>query len=163
LIHMEPQGPILLVQGERSRTILNDAFKKQLIPTDSIQIYTTITHQAVQRKLQELLLSEKIDYITFASPSTVDAFINLTEDSSLYKSRKVVCIGTTTEERAQTVGVSNTITTKTPTIEATLAAIHEDILTQESITNEQPIQTTSQITIKLHDAGNDSRNKAFYR
>lgn len=131
LIHMEPQGPILLVQGERSRTILNDAFKKQLIPTDSIQIYTTITHQAAQGKLQELLLSEKIDYITFASPSTVDAFINLTEDSSLYKSRKVVCIGTTTEERAQTVGFSNTITPKTFTIEGMLAAIHEDILTKE--------------------------------
>lgn len=131
LSHIEPQGPILLVQGERSRTVLNDAFKKQLIPTDSIQIYTTITHQAIQSRLQERLLSEKIDYITFASPSTVDAFIELTEDSSLYKSRKVVCIGTTTEERAQIAGFSNTITPETFTIEGMLDAIHEDILPKE--------------------------------
>lgn len=127
----QPQGHVLLVQGQRSRTVLNETFKKQGIPFHSIQIYTTVVHQAIQEELQETLLSENIDYITFASPSTVEAFMELVDDTSPYLASKVVCIGTTTEKRARKAGFYNTIIPDTFTVEGMLEAIQQDMLSKE--------------------------------
>lgn len=127
----QPQRHVLLVQGQRSRTVLNEAFEKQTIPFHSIQIYTTIVHQAIQEQLQETLLSENIDYITFASPSTVEAFIELAGDSSPHLAAKVVCIGATTEKRAKKAGFHKTIIPDTFTVEGMLEAIQQDMLPKE--------------------------------
>lgn len=117
---------VLFVRGNLSRPVLLDAFTKANVPYECVEVYETATNCSIKKTLCEKLQQE-IDFFTFTSPSTVNAFVQLTLGIYERKDIPVVCIGTTTEERAKEVGFTHTITPKAFTIEGMLDVLGEEI------------------------------------
>lgn len=120
----EQTGPILLVRGSRSRDVLPTAFSKHNMEFSEMEVYETDFNYENKNKLQTVLSKNDLDFITFTSPSTVEAFVEMTER---IPATPCVCIGTTTEQRAQELGFNSVISPKEFTIEAMLITIMEYI------------------------------------
>lgn len=110
-------GPILLVRGNRSRDVLPDQLSEKGYYFDLFEVYETVHNQKVKHELNNLLNNEKIDFLTFTSPSTIDAFIGMVDKMTDFNTYTCVCIGTTTEKRAREVGFNTIIVPETFTIE----------------------------------------------
>lgn len=123
-----PQGSVLLVRGQLSGTILNDAFSKLGISFDAIEVYKTVTNIEIKTILKKTLEKETLDFITFTSPSTVDAFMELVEKPGEFFSETVVCIGTTTEKRVLEHGFQYVLVPEKFTIEGMIQRMNEHIL-----------------------------------
>jgi|SRR5690625_1327381 len=120
-------GHVLFVRGKLASHILLDAFTRAQRPYTCVEVYDTTTNIAVKDHLCSALLEKTIDFITFTSPSTVDAYMQLTSKEDNQKDIPAVCIGTTTEKRALEVGFSQTIVPIHFTIEGMLEAIHKEL------------------------------------
>lgn len=122
---------VLLVQGKRSRMELGDAFIAEGRPFSRVTLYETKTNQAAREPLNDILENRLPDFITFMSPSTVEAFVALRETSFREHQPVIVCIGTTTQRRALNLGFQNTIVPETFTIEGMIEAMCEYIEVEE--------------------------------
>ncbi|MGJ9457114.1 uroporphyrinogen-III synthase [Oceanobacillus sp. CF4.6] len=122
------EGPTLLIRGNRSRDVLPVEFSKQQLAFDSMEVYETAVNYDAREKLNQILSEEEIDFITFTSPSTVEAFVELAE---AIPRKNVVCIGTTTKQRAEELGFSTLHTPEEFTTEAMLLTISEYINRKE--------------------------------
>lgn len=118
---------ILLVRGTQASNILIDAFTKADLTFECVEIYKTRTNISEKANLQQKLRTEQLDFITFTSPSTIDAFISLTNHYPINPNTVIVCIGTTTENKAIDAGFSNIITPENFTIEGMLHTIHKHL------------------------------------
>lgn len=100
---------ILLVRGNLSRNVLPEYFSKREIDYEMIVVYETVINKAIKSKLNYIFKTEKIDYITFMSPSTINSFLELLDDKYHPGAldTKVICIGTTTEKIALENGFKN--------------------------------------------------------
>lgn len=114
---------ILLVRGSRSLDILPKKFMERGITFDSIEVYETMINEGIKERLNEVIQKNAFDYLTFTSPSTVNAFIDLYGEPVPVP---CVCIGTTTEKAASAAGFNQLITAKTFTIEGMLEAMIQD-------------------------------------
>ena len=121
---------ILLVQGVLSRRILADALNGSGKSCSSLEVYDTGTNHKEKDALNVALANGNVDILTFASPSAVDAFIELAEQTNQYLHVPVACIGTTTEKRALEVGFTQTIIPEEFTIDSMIEAI-SDFLTRK--------------------------------
>lgn len=121
------RGPVLFVRGKIASAILLDAFTKAERTFDCLEVYDTVTNEAIQPVLQTILQEESIDFITFTSPSTVNAFVQLVDEFHLYKHIPVVCIGTTTEKQARNHGFLQTIIPEYFTIEGMIEGMNRVI------------------------------------
>ena len=119
-------GLVLFVRGKLASPILLNAFTRAQRPYTCVEVYDTTINIAEKAHLCSSVREEAIDFITFTSPSTVDAFMQLTSEEN-QKDIPAVCIGTTTEKRALEVGFAQTIVPRTFTIEGMLEAIHKEI------------------------------------
>src|SRR5699024_8225770 len=111
---------VLFIRGNLSRSTLLDYFSKKEISYSLIVVYETIINKEAKVALDKAL-REGLDYLTFTSPSTVDAFVELIDDRDLLQTYKVVhsfCIGTTTENHAIDSGFTKTFIPDTFTIES---------------------------------------------
>lgn len=111
---------VLFVRGTLSSSILLDAFEQANRSFHCVEVYETRINSRIKGYLQMQLKEYKIDYLTFTSPSTVNAFIQLMECSEEFKSLPAICIGTTTETIAIQHGFTNTIIPTAFTIEGML-------------------------------------------
>ncbi|WP_087971819.1 uroporphyrinogen-III synthase [Oceanobacillus rekensis] len=118
------EGPALLVRGNRSRDVLPVEFSKQRLAFDAMEVYETTVNDDATERLNQVLYEDEIDFITFTSPSTVEAFVEMAE---MRPEKKVVCIGTTTEQRAKELGFTPINTPEEFTTEAMLLSICEYI------------------------------------
>lgn len=116
-------GLVLFIRGNLSRLVLLDAFTKAEKPYECVEVYETTRNEHAREQLAEGL-QENIDFITFTSPSTVNAFVEFVGGA---KGIPAVCIGTTTEKRAKEVGFGETIVPEDFTIEGMLKAMHAAI------------------------------------
>ncbi|RLL47951.1 uroporphyrinogen-III synthase [Oceanobacillus piezotolerans] len=98
-------GTILLVRGNLSRDVLPKRFFEARVPFDMLEVYETVANHNNKENLNEIL-SSQLDFITFTSPSAVEAFCNMT---SLTGKWTTVCIGSTTEEMARNLGMDHII------------------------------------------------------
>ncbi|WP_152654768.1 uroporphyrinogen-III synthase [Oceanobacillus sp. CFH 90083] len=113
--------PVLLIRGNLSRQILPEKLREAQIPYETLEVYETIYCTESKQELNNVLST--IDYITFTSPSTIDAFVTLAEyipDKAMY-----ICIGKTTSERAKELGIPNLYTSDPYTTDAMLHLITE--------------------------------------
>lgn len=122
-----PTGPVLLIHGQLSGTILNEAFLKQKIPFDCVEIYETRPNTSAKSELKQVLMKEEMDFITFTSPSTIETFMDLKDKLTIPLDTMIVCIGTTTEKRARDYGFYNILVPKEFTINGMMDKIHEYI------------------------------------
>lgn len=113
---------ILLIRGNKSRDVLPTEFLEKGIAFDSLIVYETIINEGSKAILQQVLKKEALDFITFTSPSTVEAFIQLGGMNSNV-SLSSVCIGTTTEAAAKKLGFRSIITAETFTVEGMIQAM----------------------------------------
>ncbi|HEX6592981.1 MAG TPA: uroporphyrinogen-III synthase [Bacillota bacterium] len=120
LEHYQTSGRVLLVRGNRSRNVLPEQFSMHNISFDAMEVYETMYNDESERKLQKVWKQHTFDFITFTSPSTVDAYVKMKQVTGLQKETGnpvIVCIGTTTEKRAMERGFSNIIVPKQFTID----------------------------------------------
>lgn len=118
---------ILLVRGKQARRTLSDIFTKADIDYDSVTVYGTSMNEDSRDSLNKGLHYYHIDYITFTSPSTVEAFCSLLENSEQMKGKYIVCIGTTTAKKATEKGLENILVPEHFTIEGMITAISDHI------------------------------------
>ena len=124
-------GPILLVRGVLSRPVLANALTKGGRSFKRLTLYDTVTHWGIKDRLEWVLIDQKIDLLTFTSPSAVDAFTELVEQPNQYHHLPVACIGTTTEKRVREAGFTKTIVPKQFTIEGMLRAMSDYLKTKK--------------------------------
>ncbi|GIO21774.1 uroporphyrinogen-III synthase [Oceanobacillus sp. J11TS1] len=120
--------PVLLIRGNLSRPTLPEKLREEQIPYEILEVYETTYCKESKQKLDQVLSS--VEYITFTSPSTVEAFVLLAEyipDTATY-----ICIGKTTEEKAKELGIPNLYTSSPYTTDAMVTLI-------EKISNERKI------------------------
>lgn len=116
----------LIVRGNLSRDVLLKVFAEKKRTFDALVVYETKPNVAIKEQLIETLKQKKPDYLTFTSPSTVDTFVRLLEDTDLLNDMRevpAVSIGTTTEEAVRSHHFSTLITPKTFTIEQMVDAL----------------------------------------
>lgn len=113
---------ILLIRGNKSRDVLPAVFSDKGIEFDTVEVYETIINERNSDLLQQAVLEEKLDFITFTSPSTVEAFHELAgkQKKELFT---CVCIGTTTQAAAKKFGFRTIITAETFTVEGMIKAM----------------------------------------
>jgi len=124
------KGPVLLVQGQLSRTTINDMLQEKAIPFDRLIVYKTGINKEATDRLQQVLSTEDVDFITFTSPSTIDAFMDLSKKQARDIASTIVCIGTTTEKRALDYGFKRMLVPDEFTIDSMLQKMHDYISEQ---------------------------------
>jgi len=112
---------ILLVQGNLAKETLQNKLLNFNYKVDRLDVYQTIENVYVRSRLNSKI-KEGIDSLTFTSPSTVDAFINMLDDLS-YKKIVCTCIGTTTEKRAREKGIQKILVPNQFTIDGMIERI----------------------------------------
>lgn len=122
----ETTKPVLFVRGVLASPILLDAFTKAGRPFYCLEVYETKTNDAMKQSLHSQLTEVAIDYLTFTSPSAVDAFMELVDQPKPFNQLPTVCIGTTTERKALEHGFTETIVPDQFTIEGMIRAIRKD-------------------------------------
>lgn len=127
----QPTGPVLLVQGQLSGTVLEAALQRENVPYDCLTVYETRTNVDVKHDLQHALSTKHIDFITFMSPSTVDAFKELTDDLAGTVQSTIMCIGTTTEKRAREHGFQKVLVPEAFTTEGMMREMHAHTFKKE--------------------------------
>jgi len=120
-------GPVLLVRGVLSRTVLPDTFEQHNQTYHCLEVYETVVNAHAKDNLQAYLAQEDLDYLTFTSPSTIDAFLQLVDHIDSYRDIPAVCIGTTTERKAREKGFIHTIVPVQFTTDSMLERISEHI------------------------------------
>lgn len=120
-------GPILLVRGNRARPTLLAEFTQYGFTVDTAEVYETLTHTSMQVTLNKALLENDIDFLTFTSPSTIDAFIELIADFEAFEQKVCVCIGTTTADYARAQGFTQILIPEVFTIEGMIDQIDKYI------------------------------------
>lgn len=108
---------VLFVRGNLSSPVLLRAFDKGKMPYDVVEVYETKQNDVMKRTLQEVSETNEIDYITFTSPSAIDAFLSMVPDFAKWQPIPIVCIGTTTEKKAIDAQFSNILVADVFTIE----------------------------------------------
>lgn len=94
---------ILLIRGNISRKLLVNELTKKEIDFDTLVVYDTSAFLSMKAMLLHVLTAEQVDYLTFTSPSTVRAFMEMVQGHpqlSDFLQMPAVCIGTTTEKAA---------------------------------------------------------------
>lgn len=121
-------GKIIVVRGSKARPELAEILSENGFDYDLLEVYKNEINKAAKKKLETILLHEAPDYVTFTSPSAVDALCELASPADLPVNATIVCIGTTTEQRAMEQGLGRRIIPDTFTIEGMLRTMQEHAL-----------------------------------
>lgn len=119
-------GSILIVKGNKSRKVLQESFLENEIAFDEIITYETTTNTSAKALLTTYFNQSYPDFITFTSPSSVEAFIEMVASDKIIKQAKripCVCIGSTTEVCAKNLGFIKTLAPNQFTIEGMIDKI----------------------------------------
>ncbi|KAB2444992.1 uroporphyrinogen-III synthase [Bacillus luti] len=120
---------ILFPKGNLARDVIPVALRGRGISLDELIVYGTKVNVEKRQELIASLEVEKIDIITFTSPSTVTSFVHLLEGTNWREWTKkctIACIGPITEKEA-ILYFPHVIVPKEYTVEALLQCICESI------------------------------------
>ncbi|PAQ16691.1 uroporphyrinogen III synthase [Bacillaceae bacterium SAOS 7] len=109
---------VLIPKGNLARTTIAEALRKQGVHVDEWIVYETFFPKEEKRRLVQLLQNERLDVITFTSPSAVRHFIDVIEEVDFSLSAVIACIGPVTEAAVKKFGLSVSICPQEYTIEA---------------------------------------------
>lgn len=125
LLQYPTTGHVLLVRGSRSLNTLLEAFVHNNLSVQTLDVYETSFNYEIESHLNKQL-GNNVDFVTFTSPSTVDAFIEMI-DSNMSLDFICACIGPTTAERAKEHGFERIIIAEEFTIEGMIQRMNEFI------------------------------------
>ena len=119
---------ILFPCSEIASKSIEDAMKSARVDLDRVDLYTNTVNMAIKDELLDILVKEKIDYITFTSSSTVKYLVEiLGRDRELIRGIKKVSIGSITSQTIRDLGFSVDMESDSASIDSMLAAILEDV------------------------------------
>lgn len=125
---------ILLIRGNRSRKVLPQVFKANGLSFDLLEVYKTSFNRDHKETLNRIIEEGNIDFLTFTSPSTIQAFTELLSPSNLERVKTIVCvcIGTTTGNKADEMGFQHTLIPDEFTIEGMVRHMKEYLLKERT-------------------------------
>jgi uroporphyrinogen III methyltransferase/synthase len=98
---------VLLPRAEIARDIIPDGLSKLGATVDVITAYRTVNSGRKKDELYYWIKQNKVDVITFTSPSTVTNFIDIIGNNErLPENIKIACIGPVTSAAAQEAGLN---------------------------------------------------------
>ncbi|MBN2516255.1 MAG: uroporphyrinogen-III C-methyltransferase [Deltaproteobacteria bacterium] len=98
---------VLLPRAEIARDIIPDGLSKRGATVDVVTAYRTANSGRKRNELYDLIKQNKVDVVTFTSPSTVTNFIDIIgRDEKLPEYIKIACIGPVTSASAQEAGLN---------------------------------------------------------
>lgn len=119
---------LLLIRGTRSLATLSKEFSKKEILFDELEVYRSGYNNDSRQSLLYALNKYKFDFLTFTSPSTVEAYSETVNSSSILPENlqaTCVCIGTTTEKYAKNLGFKQIITPEEFTIDQMIVTMSD--------------------------------------
>ena len=117
---------ILLLRSQIASNELVELLSAAGAKVDNVAIYTALTEKKEPPRLARGLAEGTIDWLTFASPSSVDGFFEQVPADAVSPGKvKVASIGPVTSERLKQHGVKADVTAGEHTIDGLLDAIEE--------------------------------------
>ena len=135
---------VLLIGSNLSGKDLKDNLENYGIDLGILPVYTNEQNIAYYPKIREKIVNEQIDYMIFASASSVESIVRAIEDDRVssisvdsfrdkrevciqFKNIKTVAIGDTTARAMNNLGIDTDIVADEPRIERILGLIKDDI------------------------------------
>ncbi|TFB24945.1 uroporphyrinogen-III synthase [Filobacillus milosensis] len=113
-----PLTNVLVVKGNLSRDVIDQALEEESIDYTNIFVYQTLTNEEVKDPLINYVNQRLIDGYVFTSPSSLNAFEELLGEIPLdVLETPCFCIGETTQAKAIEIGFNQTYFPKNFTLE----------------------------------------------
>jgi len=117
---------VLLLRSQLASNELVEILAGAGAQVDNVPIYTAIPAKSNSARLADAIKDGTIDWLTFASPSSVDGFFEQIGSELVNSSDvKVASIGPVTSERLKELGVKVDVTAKVHTLDGLLDAVEE--------------------------------------
>ncbi|MGY4689400.1 uroporphyrinogen-III synthase [Salibacterium sp. K-3] len=116
---VKPGHKVLFPKSARGRHVIPDALQKAGGRLYELPLYTSVPARGSEEQLKPWIDQERIDYLTFTSPSAVKAFVQFLKDMppGKWKNLNVVSIGPVTDEEAKRQGMLFRRTAEPSTVE----------------------------------------------
>ncbi|WP_132742720.1 uroporphyrinogen-III synthase [Scopulibacillus darangshiensis] len=101
------RGSVFIPMGQLAKAKLKSQLTEAGFKVKTKVVYNTMINKASQQLLTDLVFGDKIDVITFASPSAVTFFTELLKGydyHNLLRNKVIACIGAVTAEQAASYG-----------------------------------------------------------
>jgi uroporphyrinogen III methyltransferase/synthase len=117
---------ILLLRSELASNELVEILARAGAEVDNVAVYTAQAAKSESAWLAEGIGEGTIDWLTFASPSSVDGFFEQIGCEAVNSGKvRVASIGPVTSERLKELGVTVDVTAKEHTLDGLLDAVEE--------------------------------------
>ena len=117
---------VLLPRAEQARDVIPEGLAKMGADVDVATAYRTVRSDRNAAELESFLAEDKVDVITFTSPSTVANFLGIMgPDFHLPSKVRIACIGPVTETAARRAGLPVDILQERYTIPGLVEALTE--------------------------------------
>ncbi len=117
---------ILLLRSQIASTELVELLSAAGAQVDNVAVYTAVAEKREPARLVTSIREGMVDWLTFASPSSVDGFFEQVPADAVQAGRvKVASIGPVTSERLKQLGVKVDVTATEHTIDGLLSAIED--------------------------------------
>jgi len=118
---------ILLLRSQIASKELAEILSEAGAGVEDVAVYTAENEKGESKSLAEEISSGRIDWVTFASPSSVDGFFEQISAEAVNSSRtRVASIGPVTSARLAELGVTADSTAAEHTIDGLLNAIEQE-------------------------------------
>ena len=118
---------VLLLRSQFASGDLGDLLKKASAKIENVPLYTIETVKSDPMALLEQIENNNIDWLTFASPSSVKSFFEQIPVESVKASdTKIASIGPVTSEQLKTLGLKTDVEAEEHTIDGLLTAIEKN-------------------------------------
>lgn len=118
----------LLPRARKAREILPRFLRERGAQADVVVVYETRTAEESRERLREILETDRVDYLTFTSGSTVRSFETLAPPHSAASARRGIpaaCIGEVTAAAARSAGFRQVLVAHPSTASGLVAALVE--------------------------------------
>jgi uroporphyrinogen III methyltransferase/synthase len=117
---------VLLLRSQLASNELGELLESAGAKVDNVPIYTSVTVKNKCNELTEKIKKDKIDWLTFASSSSVKAFFEQIPAESVNSSNiRIASIGPVTSEQLKTLGLKVDVQAAEHTTDGLLAAIEK--------------------------------------
>ncbi|MHC4173407.1 MAG: uroporphyrinogen-III C-methyltransferase [Planctomycetota bacterium] len=117
---------VLLLRSQLASKELVELLTQAGAEVQDVAVYTAVEEQSDSAPLTEKINNGRVDWLTFASPSSVRVFFEQIPGEVVNSSDvKVASIGPVTSEQLKNLGIRVDITAKEQTIDGLIAAIEE--------------------------------------
>jgi uroporphyrinogen III methyltransferase/synthase len=117
---------VLLLRSELASSELVEILTEAGAQVDNIAIYTAVTAKSDPARLSDRISKGTIDWLTFASPSSVDGFFEQIGGEVVNSGNvRVASIGPVTSKRLKELGIKEDVTAEEHTLDGLLDAIEE--------------------------------------